>query len=104
MYGHVQLVLPNKPVSKIDIINDAKRPCISVFKVVLFLRDLLMREEIKNECGILNLDSYSGHRCHWVLWCKESMKRIDFDSYGVHPHKRIDYLSHLTYILQQRTS
>ena len=44
VYGHVQLVLPNKPMSNIEIINAAKRPCISVFKGVLFLRYPLMRE------------------------------------------------------------
>ena len=52
------VVLPNKPISNIEIIDAAKRLSLYGFRGV-FLRDTLPKQPNLNECGILNLDSSS---------------------------------------------
>ena len=49
------VTLPNKPISKLEIIDAAKRLSLYGFKGV-FLRDTLPKKEKLNEFGILNLD------------------------------------------------
>ena len=60
------VILPNKPLSNLKIINSAKRPSVNGF-IGVFLRDTLPKETKLNECGILNLDSSSGDSTHWVM-------------------------------------
>ena len=58
------LVLPNEPLSNIQLINAAKKLKIKNFKEV-FVRDKLPRKQSRNaECGILNLDSSFGPGTH----------------------------------------
>ena len=38
-----------------------------------------------NECGILNLDSYSVDGTHWVMSFKNGKDKFYFDSYGEQP-------------------
>ena len=52
------VVLPNKPLSDLEIIDAAKNLSLEGFRGV-FLRDTLPKKEILNECGILNLDCIS---------------------------------------------
>ena len=64
------VVLPNKPLSNLEIIDTAKKISLYGFTGV-FLRDTLPTKTKLNECGILNLDSYSGDGTHWVMWFKK---------------------------------
>ena len=78
------VVLPNKPLSNLEIIDAAKKLSLDGFKGV-FLRDTLHTKTKLNECGILNLDSSSGDGTHWVMWFKKGKDKFYFDSYGVQP-------------------
>ena len=78
------VVLPNKPLSNLDIIDAAKKLSLYGFRRV-FLRDTLPKKAILNACGILNLDSSSGDDTHLVMWFKKGKDKIYFDSYGVQP-------------------
>ena len=60
------VVLPNKPLSNIEIINAVKKLSLDGFRGV-FLRDTLSKKAKLNECGILNFDSSSGDGTHWVI-------------------------------------
>ena len=53
------VVLPNKPLSNLEIIDAAKKLSLYRFRGI-FLRDTLPTKTKLNECGILNLDSSSG--------------------------------------------
>ena len=61
------VVLPNKPLSNLEIIYATKKLSLDGFRGV-FLRHTLPTETKLNECGILNLDSSSGDCTHWVMW------------------------------------
>ena len=78
------VVLPNKPLSNLEIIGAAKKHLRNGFREV-FLRDTLPKKAKLNECGILNLDSSSGDGTHWVMWFKQGKDKFYFDSYGVQP-------------------
>ena len=78
------VVLPNKPLSNLEIIDAAKKLSLDVFRGV-FLRDTLPTKTKLNECGILNLNSSSGDGTHWVMWFKKGKDKFYFDSYGVQP-------------------
>ena len=64
------VVLPNKPISNLEIIDAAKKLSLCGFRGV-FLRDTLHKIPKLNECGILNLDSSSGDGKHWVMWSRK---------------------------------
>ena len=53
------VVLPNKPLSNLEIIDAATKLSLYGFRGA-FLRDTLSKKAKLNECGILNLDSSSG--------------------------------------------
>ena len=78
------VVLPNKPLSNLEIIDEAKKLSLDGFRGV-FLRDTLPTKTKLNECGILNLDSSSGDGTHWVMWFKKGKDKFYFDSYGGQP-------------------
>ena len=78
------VILPNKPLSNLGIIDAAKRLSVNGFRGV-FLRDIIPKKAKLNECGILNLDSSSGDGTHWVMWFKKGKDMFYFDSYGVQP-------------------
>ena len=64
------VVLLNKPLSNLEIIDAAKKLSLCGFRGVL-LRDTLPKKLKLNECDILNLDSSSGDGIHWVMWFKK---------------------------------
>ena len=64
------VVLPNKPLSNLEIIDAAKNLSLCGFRRV-FLRDTLPKKLKVNECGILNLDTSSGDGTHWIMWFKK---------------------------------
>ena len=74
------VVLPNKPLSNLEIIDAANKLSLNGFREV-FLRDTLPTKTKLNECGILNLDSSSGDGTHWVVWFKKGQDKFYFDSY-----------------------
>ena len=78
------VVLPNKPLSNLEIIDFAKKLSLYGFRG-LFLRDTLPTKTKLNECDMLNLDSSSGDGAHWVMWFKKGKDKFYFDSYGVQP-------------------
>ena len=55
------VTLPNKPHSKLKIIDAAKKLSLYGFRGVI---DTLPTKTKLNECGILNLDSSSGDGTH----------------------------------------
>ena len=86
------IVLPNKPLSNLEIIDAAKKLSLYGYGGV-FLRDTLPAKTKLNECGILNLDSSSGEGTHWLMWFKKSKDKFYFDSYEVQsPSELIAYL------------
>ena len=64
------VVLPNKPLSNLQIIDAAKKLSLDGFRGV-FLRDTLPTKTKLNECGNLNLDASSGDVTHWLMWFKK---------------------------------
>ena len=80
------VVLPNKPLSILEIIDAAKKLSLYGSRGV-FLRDTIPTKTKLNECGILNLDSSFGDGTHWVMWFKKGKDKFYFDSYGVEPLK-----------------
>ena len=87
-----RVVLPNIPISNLEIIDAAKKLSLDGFRGV-FLRDTLPIKTKLNECGVLNLDSSSGDGTHWVMWFKKGKENFYFDSYRVQPPSElIDYL------------
>ena len=49
------VVLPNKPLTNVELLNAANKLGIPYFRGV-FQRDALPKRSRKGECGILNLD------------------------------------------------
>ena len=78
------VVLPNKPLSNLEVIEAAKKLSLNWFRGV-FLLDTLPKKAKLNECGILKLDSSSDDGTHWVMWFKKGKDKFYFDSYGVQP-------------------
>ena len=78
------VVLPNKPLSNLEIIDADKKLSLDGFRGV-FLRDTFSKTAKLNECGIFNLYSSSGDGTHWVMWFKKGKDKFYFDSYEVQP-------------------
>ena len=86
------LVLPNKPLSNIELLEAARKLKIPNFRGVS-LRDILPKKPKKKECGILNLDDTTESGTHWVAWYKNGTEKKYFDSYGLQPpNELVDYL------------
>ena len=64
------IVLPNKRLSNLEIIDAANKLSLYEFRGV-FLRDTLPTKTNLDECGILNLHSSSGDGTHWVMLLKK---------------------------------
>jgi len=68
------VVLPNKPLSNLEILDVARKISIPGFRGV-FVRNRLPSKVNKNECGILNLDDSYGNGTHWVAWFKRGEEK-----------------------------
>ena len=78
------LVMPNKPLTNLEIIDAVRKLEIPRFRGV-FLRYNLPVEPKRMECGVLDLDDTSGNGTHWVAWNRDNGKNYYFDSYGIQP-------------------
>jgi len=76
------LVMPNEPLTNLEILDAVRKLKIPRFRGV-FVRDNLPVEPKRMECGILNLDDTSGNGTHWVAWYGDNGKNYYFDSYGI---------------------
>ena len=96
------VVLPNSPLSNIQLLDAAKKLNIPNFRGV-FLRDELPKKPRRNECGILNLDDSKGSGTHWVSFLKNGKDKIYFDSYGLPlPTELLKYLRSPVYYNSER--
>ena len=82
------VILPNKPLSILELEDAARKLKISYFRGV-FLLDTLPRKLNKKECGIVNFDKSGGSGTHWVAWYKNGKTKIYFDSYCVQPQLEV---------------
>ena len=85
-------MLPNKPLSNVELLEAARKLRIQNFRGVN-LRDTLPKRAKRKECGILNLDDTTGSGTHWwVAWYNGAEKKY-FDSYGIQPpNELVEYL------------
>jgi len=79
-----KIVLPNRPLTNLEIMDSVKKLRIPLFRGV-FVRDKLPKETKKKECGILNLDDSGGNGTHWTAWYRRNNRNYYFDSYGIQP-------------------
>ena len=77
-------MLPNKPISNLELLEAARKLRIPHFRGVN-LRDTLPKRPKRKEFGILNLDDTTGSGTHWVAWYKNGAEKKYFDSYGIQP-------------------
>ena len=78
------VVLPNVPLSNIELEDAAKRLNIPNFRGC-YCVNTLPKIYHRVECGILNLDNSRGNGTHWTAWYIDNNNKIYFDSYGVDP-------------------
>ena len=72
-----------KPLSSIDLNKLIKELNIKKFSGI-FSRDNLPKRIRKEECGIINLDDFSGPGTHWVCWRNIDKNVCEyFDSFGL---------------------
>ena len=79
---HSVVVFVNKPLSNFDLLNWVKKLGIKHFKGV-YSRDALPTKMLKNEVGIINLDSQIGPGTHWVAYRNVDSTCEYFDSFGL---------------------
>ena len=94
----------NKPWSNYDLLNWVKKLGIKHFRGV-YSRDALPIKILKNEVGIINLDSQIGPGTHWVAYRNGKNGAEYFDSFGlIMPNEVMKYLmtSGKKYILFRR--
>jgi len=77
-------VLPNKPLTNVELLNVVKELGIPNFRGV-FQRDALPKRTRNGEYGILNLDDSLGGGSHWTAWFKNNNEKRYFDSFGIQP-------------------
>ena len=77
-------MLPNKPLSNLELLEAARKLRIPNFRGVN-LRDTLPKRPKRKECDILNLDDTTGSGTHRVAWYKNGDEKKYFDSYGLQP-------------------
>jgi len=96
------VVLPNVPLSNIQLVEAVRKLKISNFRGV-FLRDELPNKPRAIECGILNFDDSNGAGTHWVAWYKRNSHSLYFDSYGLPPPTElVKYLKGSVYYNSER--
>ena len=83
----------NKPLSNFDLLNWVEKLGIKHFRGV-YSRDALPQKILKDEVGIVNLDSQIGSGTHWVAYRNGKNVAEYFDSFGlIMPSEIQKYLS-----------
>ena len=78
-----KVVAVEKPLSSLDLNDWIKELGIKKIRGV-FSRDNLPKTIRKEECGIINLDDFSGPGTHWVCWRNMDENVCEyFDSFGL---------------------
>ena len=78
--------------SNFELMEKAKKLRFNNFRGV-FMRDQLNFTPLRNECGILNLNTNSQSGSHWVCLFKHGDEKYYFDSFGViAPREIVEYL------------
>ncbi len=107
------VVLPNKPLSNIELIDAVKSLRIPNFRGVFSSMSWVRCECTvgRRECGILNLDdnnnlndqygTTTGGGTHWVAWWKNGKDKFYFHSYGLQPPTWADRIFRTTTLIQQ---
>lgn len=80
----MKITLPSRTMSDQELLRFVTRARIPNFRGV-HMRDELANRPLKNECGILNLETHMQKGTHWTCWFKEGKERYYFDSYGEPP-------------------
>ena len=82
----------NKPLSNFDLIAWVNKLGIKHFRGIKS-RDNLPKRIKKDECGIINLDTYIGPGKHWIAYRNGNKYAEYFDSFGlIMPFEITDYL------------
>lgn len=57
------------------------------------MRDRMPNQPLRNECAIVNLDTFHGRGTHWVAYCKKENDVFYYDSFGdlPPPTELVDY-------------
>lgn len=85
--------LPSKTLSDRELLHYVTKLKIPHFRRVCMRDELTGSRPLRNECGILNLDSHLQKGTHWTCWYKRGKDRYYFDSYGEPPPiEMIEYL------------
>ena len=85
VYG---ISIPVKPLTNYELAMYAKRLRIKSYRGD-YMRDTLPQKILRNECGIINLDSIKNQGTHYVCYRKHNNTRIYFDSFGLPPAQEI---------------
>ena len=88
------LILPNHPLSNVELMNYAKILEIPNFRGVFMRNALPSTNALQNESGIINLDDKNGSGTHWSSYKKTGDHVWYFGSMGdLKPLKELfDYL------------
>lgn len=78
------VVLPNHPLTNIELVEAAKLLKLEKFRGV-FCRDEIPSKTHINECGIISLDDSSGSGTHLTASFKHKSDKVYFVSYGLSP-------------------
>ena len=98
VYG---IEIPDKALTNLELLDYCKQLHIKTLRGV-FARDSLPAYPNRNECGIVNLNTFSEPGSHWVCYFKTGKDRIYFDSYGqITPYEVQKYLKMKNEINQQ---
>lgn len=76
------MILPNHPLSNIELIYFADLLKIPNFRGVFMRNALPTTKPLINESVIINLDDKNGHGTHWTCYKKIGEKVWYFDSFG----------------------
>ena len=99
-----QIVLPNRPLTNLQLIDSVKKLYIPSFRGV-FVRDQLPNKPNNNECGILNLDDSRGMGTHWTMWYRRNNRNYYFDSYEIQTSRELEiYLNGTIFYSTEKNS
>jgi hypothetical protein len=95
--------MPNRALYDYEIKKFVEKLKIPYFRGV-FMRDMLPNKVRKNECAVVNLDSFKQKGSHWVSFIKRGNLVDYYDSFGnlKPPQELVDYLGRNVNIVYNR--